>query len=92
VLALRPRLSWRARHTSPAQPGHIGPDMWPAHIRAPAAITSRGCFAPSRRSASLILSLFHLMAGSTIPDVRSDPEKAMLKLQACPSADLVGLG
>ena len=34
------------------------------------------------RSASLILSLFHLMAGSTIPDVRSDPEKAMLKLQA----------
>ncbi|KAK9832006.1 hypothetical protein WJX81_007953 [Elliptochloris bilobata] len=34
-----------------------------------------------RKSASLILSLFHLMAGSTIPDIRTDPEKAMLKLQ-----------
>jgi hypothetical protein len=44
-----------------------------------------------RRSASLILSLFHLMAGSTIPDVRSDPEKAMLKLQARARAG-IGLG
>ena len=35
-----------------------------------------------RKSASLILSLFHLMAGAAIPDIRSDPEKAMLKLQA----------
>ena len=34
-----------------------------------------------RKSASLILSLFHLMAGAAIPDIRSDPEKAMLKLQ-----------
>lgn len=34
-----------------------------------------------RKSASLILSLFHLMAGAAIPDVRQDPEKAMLKLQ-----------
>jgi phosphatidylinositol 3-kinase len=36
-----------------------------------------------RKSASLILSLFHLMAGAAIPDIRSDPEKAMLKLQVC---------
>ena len=35
------------------------------------------------KSASLILSLFHLMAGATIPDTRSDPEKAMLKLRVC---------
>ena len=34
-----------------------------------------------RQSAGLILSLFHLMAGAAVPDVRSDPEKAMLKLQ-----------
>lgn len=34
-----------------------------------------------RKSATLILSLFHLMAGAAIPDVRHDPEKAMLKLQ-----------
>ena len=34
-----------------------------------------------RKSASLLLSLFHLMAGAAIPDVRDDPEKAMLKLQ-----------
>ncbi|KAL3157710.1 hypothetical protein ABBQ32_012142 [Trebouxia sp. C0010 RCD-2024] len=34
-----------------------------------------------RKSATLILSLFHLMAGAAIPDVRQDPEKAMLKLQ-----------
>lgn len=38
-----------------------------------------------RKSASLILSLFHLMAGAAIPDVRQDPEKAMLKLQVCPA-------
>lgn len=35
-----------------------------------------------RKSASLILSLFHLMAGAAIPDVRADPEKVILKLQA----------
>ena len=34
-----------------------------------------------RKSASLILSLFHLMAGAAIPDVRADPEKVILKLQ-----------
>ena len=34
-----------------------------------------------RKNANLLLSLFHLMAGAAIPDVRSDPEKAMLKLQ-----------
>ena len=34
-----------------------------------------------RKSASLLVSLFHLMAGASIPDVQSDPEKAMLKLQ-----------
>lgn len=34
-----------------------------------------------RKSSTLILSLFHLMAGAAIPDVRQDPEKAMLKLQ-----------
>lgn len=38
-----------------------------------------------RKSATLILSLFHLMAGAAIPDVRQDPEKAMLKLQVWPS-------
>lgn len=36
-----------------------------------------------RKSASLLVSLFHLMAGASIPDVQSDPEKAMLKLQVC---------
>ena len=39
-----------------------------------------------RKSATLILSLFHLMAGAAIPDVRQDPEKAMLKLQVCPTS------
>lgn len=34
-----------------------------------------------RKSASLLVSLFHLMAGASIPDVQSDPEKAILKLQ-----------
>ena len=34
-----------------------------------------------RKSASLILSLFHLMSGAAIPDIHPDPEKAMLKLQ-----------
>lgn len=34
-----------------------------------------------RKSANLLLSLVHLMAGSSIPDVRSDPEKALLKVQ-----------
>ncbi|KAG6417025.1 hypothetical protein SASPL_124466 [Salvia splendens] len=29
----------------------------------------------------LILNLFHLMAGSNIPDIASDPEKGILKLQ-----------
>jgi phosphatidylinositol 3-kinase len=37
-----------------------------------------------RKSASLLVSLFHLMAGASIPDVQSDPEKAMLKLQVPP--------
>lgn len=36
-----------------------------------------------RKSASLILSLFHLMSGAAIPDIHPDPEKAMLKLQVC---------
>lgn len=34
-----------------------------------------------RKSSTLLLSLLHLMAGSSIPDIRSDPEKALLKLQ-----------
>jgi phosphatidylinositol 3-kinase len=34
-----------------------------------------------RKSSNLILNLFHLMAGSTIPDIASDPEKGILKLQ-----------
>lgn len=34
-----------------------------------------------RKSAGLILSLMHLMAGAAIPDIRADPEKAMLKIQ-----------
>ncbi|KIY96448.1 phosphatidylinositol 3-kinase [Monoraphidium neglectum] len=34
-----------------------------------------------RKSADLILSLFHLMAGASIEAIRSNPENAMLKLQ-----------
>ncbi|GMH39569.1 hypothetical protein BSKO_07467 [Bryopsis sp. KO-2023] len=34
-----------------------------------------------RKKANLILSLFHLMAGASIPDISVDPEKAMLKVQ-----------
>ena len=34
-----------------------------------------------RKSSNLLLSLFHLMAGASIPDIQLDPEKAMLKLQ-----------
>ncbi|KAI9169947.1 hypothetical protein LWI28_019983 [Acer negundo] len=34
-----------------------------------------------RKSSNLILNLFHLMAGSNIPDIASDPEKSILKLQ-----------
>jgi len=34
-----------------------------------------------RKSANLILNLFQLMEGARIPDISSDPEKAMLKLQ-----------
>lgn len=35
-----------------------------------------------RKSAPLLLSLAHLMAGSSIPDIRAAPETALLKLQA----------
>ncbi|CAN6835972.1 unnamed protein product, partial [Brassica oleracea] len=34
-----------------------------------------------RKPSNLILNLFYLMAGSTIPDIASDPEKGILKLQ-----------
>ncbi|KAK9813719.1 hypothetical protein WJX73_005251 [Symbiochloris irregularis] len=34
-----------------------------------------------RKSASLLLSLAHLMAGSSIPDIHAAPETALLKLQ-----------
>ncbi|KAJ3694315.1 hypothetical protein LUZ60_009795 [Juncus effusus] len=34
-----------------------------------------------RKSSNLILNLFHLMAGCNIPNVSSDPEKGILKLQ-----------
>lgn len=34
-----------------------------------------------RKSSNLILNLFHLMAGSNIPDIVCDPEKSILKLQ-----------
>eukprot|EP00899_Mesostigma_viride_P020016 jgi/Mesvir1/28015/Mv20202-RA.1 len=34
-----------------------------------------------RKSANLILNLFHLMAGADIPNIAADPEKAILKLQ-----------
>lgn len=57
-----------------------------------------------RKSAGLILSLVHLMAGASITDIRPDPEKALLKLQVllpppiviilshkCGSRDLVTL-
>ncbi|KAG1342793.1 hypothetical protein COCNU_05G010220 [Cocos nucifera] len=38
-----------------------------------------------RKSSNLILNLFHLMAGSNIPDIASDPEKGILK-ELCHSA------
>ncbi|XP_026384357.1 phosphatidylinositol 3-kinase, root isoform-like [Papaver somniferum] len=34
-----------------------------------------------RKSSNLILNLFYLMAGSNIPEIASDPEKGILKLQ-----------
>ncbi|WOL00368.1 phosphatidylinositol 3-kinase, root isoform isoform X1 [Canna indica] len=34
-----------------------------------------------RKSSNLILNLFHLIAGSNIPDIASDPEKGILKVQ-----------
>ncbi|KAG0614104.1 hypothetical protein M758_6G151500 [Ceratodon purpureus] len=34
-----------------------------------------------RKSSNLILNLFYLMAGANIPDIASDPEKGILKLQ-----------
>ncbi|KAF2286675.1 hypothetical protein GH714_023479 [Hevea brasiliensis] len=34
-----------------------------------------------RKSSNLILNLFHLIAGSNIPDIAFDPEKSILKLQ-----------
>lgn len=34
-----------------------------------------------RRSAGLLLSLFHLMADTAVPDLAADPSKALLKLQ-----------
>lgn len=33
-----------------------------------------------RKSSNLILNLFHLIAGSNIPDIASDPEKSILKV------------
>lgn len=33
-----------------------------------------------RKSSNLVLNLFHLMAGSNIPDIASDPEKGILKV------------
>jgi len=41
-----------------------------------------------RKSADLILSLFHLMAGASIEAIRQDPEKAILKLQV---SELTGI-
>ena len=40
-----------------------------------------------RKSAPLLLTLAHLMAGSSIPDIHAAPETALLKLQVtlCPS-------
>ena len=35
-----------------------------------------------RKSSNLILNLFHLMAGSNIPDIASDPEKGILKVNS----------
>ena len=34
-----------------------------------------------RKSSSLILNLFHLMAGANIPDIAQDPHKGMLKVE-----------
>ncbi|OWM76069.1 phosphatidylinositol 3-kinase, root isoform [Punica granatum] len=41
-----------------------------------------------RKSSNLILNLFYLMAGSNIPDIASDPEKGILKLQEKFNLDL----
>lgn len=43
-----------------------------------------------RKSASLLVSLFHLMAGASVPDVRADPEKTMLKLQVASKSQAKG--
>jgi phosphatidylinositol 3-kinase len=40
-----------------------------------------------RKSSNLILNLFHLMAGSNIPDIASDPEKGILKVTLYFSCD-----
>ena len=45
-----------------------------------------------RKSADLILSLFHLMAGASIEAIRADPEKAILKLQVRRGAEGGGRG
>lgn len=45
-----------------------------------------------RKSADLILSLFHLMAGASIEAIRNNPENAMLKLQVSLGWLIVGLG
>ncbi|KAK0577435.1 hypothetical protein LWI29_032959 [Acer saccharum] len=42
-----------------------------------------------RKSSNLILNLFHLMAGSNIPDIASDPEKKYSKASGEVS---IGLG
>ena len=48
-----------------------------------------------RKSSNLILNLFHLMAGSNIPDIASDPEKGILKVTClCAfsfAVDIIGL-
>ncbi len=54
-----------------------------AHPCKPACPQTYCCEAYNilRKSANLLLNLLHLMAGASIPDIQSDPEKAMLKLQ-----------
>lgn len=41
-----------------------------------------------RKNSNLVLSLFHLMFGSSIPDISMDNEKAMLKIQERLQPDL----
>lgn len=81
------------------QPLPSFPAFFPHHSLSPTNPPTR-CHHPQtycceaynilRKSANLLLNLFHLMAGASIPDIQSDPEKAMLKLQVGGSTPCAG--